>query len=461
MKNKVQSLKQGSCILTEKPFVHVLKSKYRKERCDHCFASEKVFRCSGCNYVYYCNRNCQTEAWALHKVECPFLKKIAPRIVPDAARVLARIILKLQRGGDLEKGFYTETCFRKFRDLMSHYHEIRTDPKRQEHLESLSMVLHDLLGENLMPNHTELQGIYGRVCVDLEELYQKNITLFLVPLQLVVNGFNILDGEMNSIGTGIYLGVSVVDHSCTPNAVATFEGTTLSIRAIADIPSLDWSQIFISYVDLMQTPADRRAELKANYYFLCTCSRCINPEESQRMEVASCPNRNCEHPVIVLDGKDPLKCDECDTKVTEEFRSEFHEVRDFTKLQLASMRDVAYLDVCSICLARQKNVLHSLNLWHTKTLDLAFESAIEMGKWQEARTFGQLLLPGFRKYNGDFNPLLGLLYMKLGKIELFLEHIKEARDYLLEASKILRVTHGENHSLYRIQLIPLLMQTSN
>uniref|UniRef100_A0A1B0CCT8 MYND-type domain-containing protein n=2 Tax=Lutzomyia longipalpis TaxID=7200 RepID=A0A1B0CCT8_LUTLO len=352
MKKKVETIKQGTCILTEKPFVHVLKAKYRKERCDHCFSSGKVLKCSGCEYVYYCNRTCQTEAWNLHKIECPYLKKITPRIVPDAARILARIILKLQQGGDLEKGYYTKLCYRKFRDLMSHYHEIRNDPKRLEHLESLSMVLRDLLGEKLVPNFTELQGIYGR-------------------------------------------------------------GTTLFVRALTDLPALDWSQIFISYVDLMQTPADRRAELKANYYFLCTCSRCIGPQEQLQWKLQHAPAK-------------------------------------------IAMTD---LDVCKICFAKQKNVLHRLNLWHTKTLDLAFESAIEMGKWQDARSFGQLLLPGFRKYNGDFNPLLGLLYMKLGKIELYLEHIAVAREYLLEASKILRVTHGETHSLYAKQLIPLLEQT--
>lgn len=60
---------------------------------------------------------------------------------------------------------------------------------------------------------------------------------------MIVNAFNILDQEMNSIGTGIYLGVSVTDHSCVPNAVATFNGTTLSIRTIKDLPSVDWSQV--------------------------------------------------------------------------------------------------------------------------------------------------------------------------------------------------------------------------
>lgn len=48
---------------------------------------------------------------------------------------------------------------------------------------------------------------------------------------------------MNSIATAIYLGVSVTDHSCKPNAVATFEGTTLHIHAIEDIECLDWSKV--------------------------------------------------------------------------------------------------------------------------------------------------------------------------------------------------------------------------
>lgn len=66
---------------------------------------------------------------------------------------------------------------------------------------------------------------------------------------MIVNAFNILDQEMNSIGTGIYLGVSVTDHSCKPNAIATFDGTTLYIRTIEDLPSIDWSKVWAySYV---------------------------------------------------------------------------------------------------------------------------------------------------------------------------------------------------------------------
>lgn len=45
--------------------------------------------------------------------------KVAPRIVPDAARMLSRIILKLNNGGEFVKSFYTDKLYRQFKDLMS------------------------------------------------------------------------------------------------------------------------------------------------------------------------------------------------------------------------------------------------------------------------------------------------------------------------------------------------------
>lgn len=165
MKTKEFAIKRGDIILTEKPFVYCLQSKLKSVRCDFCLQLNEVKRCTACNYVHYCNKICQKNAWKQHKIECGFLKKIHPRVVSDAARVLSRIILKLSNGGDMEKGYYTKTSFRKFRDLMSHYAELKNDPKRLEHLESLHHVLCDLLGDGIVPNKTELLGIYGRVSI--------------------------------------------------------------------------------------------------------------------------------------------------------------------------------------------------------------------------------------------------------------------------------------------------------
>lgn len=37
-----------------------------------------------------------------------------------------------------------------------------------------------------------------------------------------------------------------------------------------------------------------------------------------------------------------------------------------------------------------------MNIFFLKTLDLAFESAIDVEKWDEALEYGTELLPGFR-----------------------------------------------------------------
>lgn len=60
---------------------------------------------------------------------------------------------------------------------------------------------------------------------------------------MCVNSFCICTQELQSVGTGIYLAASILDHSCTPNAVVTFEGTTLYLRSIEKLPSLDWSKV--------------------------------------------------------------------------------------------------------------------------------------------------------------------------------------------------------------------------
>lgn len=45
---------------------------------------------------------------------------------------------------------------------------------------------------------------------------------------------------------------------------------------------------------------------------------------------------------------------------------------------------------------KQRGVLHQMNILFLKTLDLAFESAIDVEKWDEALEYGLELVPGFR-----------------------------------------------------------------
>ncbi|XP_055547017.1 histone-lysine N-methyltransferase SMYD3 [Wyeomyia smithii] len=438
--------KRGSLIHTEQPFVSVLQSRYRDERCDACFKHEKVLKCSNCLYTRYCNRLCQKEAWLEHQDECSKLKKIAPRSVPDAALLMSRIIRKLHKGGDFQKGYYTTKYYRRFGDLMTHENDIKEDEKRMEHFRSLHVVLRSLVDETIMPSNVELLQIFGKICI---------------------NSFNILDDEMNSIGTGIYLGASVMDHSCRPNAVASFDGTTIHVRLLEDYDNntggeMDISKVFISYIDLMDPTDVRRGRLCSQYYFECNCQRCGDEQELSLMNAGACPNRNCDEP-ITMEGCNKLveKCPRCEVSIKHSVREKFREISSLTMSQLADMKDIAYLDVCQLCLKKQENILHYYNVWHLKTLDHAFESAIKMKKWSEAINYGLRLVKGFKKYNGPFHPLYGLLLLKIGKIQLFVKQVEQALKNINESEKIIRVTHGEQHDLYKKQLVPLLCQAAD
>lgn len=176
---------------------------------------------------------------------------------------------------------------------------------------------------------------------------------------MLVNAFNILDAEMNSIGTGIYLGVSVTDHCCRSNAVATFEGTTLSVRLTEELAELDWSQVFISYVDLVNTAEHRQQELLQNYFFLCQCVKCLgsciksvgacgllsvaffhctDPVERMEMNAAACPNVKCDGRIQMADER---KCDRCEALASDELVVKFDEIMDVTKTHVENMKEIA------------------------------------------------------------------------------------------------------------------------
>ncbi|XP_015431558.1 PREDICTED: histone-lysine N-methyltransferase SMYD3 [Dufourea novaeangliae] len=424
-------LKKGTTILTTKPFAYVLSSKYSRDRCDHCLRSGKLSKCSACQCVYYCNRSCQQDAWSIHKTECPKLKKVLPKVVPDMARLMTRIIIKLKQGGGEEMGYYSETSYRKFKDLMSHYSDIKKDKERMEHFMCLCGILNELFENEPMPSYVELTAIYGRICI---------------------NSFNIFDLDMNSIGVGIYLAPSIIDHSCMPNAVATFEGPTITIRTIVDLPCLDWSQIRISYIDVLKTTKDRRMELQNSYYFWCNCKKCEQPE--LMAEAAMCPNKSCTHPC----SPDTDTCTKCGTEFPEKFKDTFHEISDFTAYHLQSMKDMAYLDVSKVCLKKQEGVLHPLNIQHVQTLQSAFDSTISLQHWEEAESYAKRLTNGSLLYYGEVHPLTGILYLMIGKIQLYLGKPKQALEPLKRAKSILIITHEEKHTLVKEHLKPLLHQ---
>lgn len=82
---------------------------------------------------------------------------------------------------------------------------------------------------------------------------------------------------LNNEGVGLFTLQSASNHSCTPNAEATFlhNNHRLSLMAVKDIEAGE--EICISYLDecmLARSRHSRRKELMENYIFACTCPKC-------------------------------------------------------------------------------------------------------------------------------------------------------------------------------------------
>lgn len=64
----------------------------------------------------------------------------------------------------------------------------------------------------------------------------------------------------------------------------------------------------------------------------------------------------------------------------------------------------------------------------------------------------------FRKFTFPNNPLLGIIQLKLGKINLYLDQLQLAIHHLREAADVLKISHGERSRLIRDKLNPLLVE---
>lgn len=134
------------------------------------------------------------------------------------------------------------------------------------------------------------------------------------------------------------------------------------------------------------------SELKKNYYFDCDCSRCKDDGERLKFTAMACSKEGCDGYVQTTDEK----CKDCDTPVTDEQRQNYEDILDMTRAMLEEMGETRYIDVCRNLVKKQRGVLHKRNIWHLKTVDLAFEAAIDFEAWEEAVEYGKDFIDGLR-----------------------------------------------------------------
>ncbi|KAI1461882.1 hypothetical protein F4805DRAFT_186390 [Annulohypoxylon moriforme] len=210
----------------------------------------KVHACTGCKVVHYCSTTCQAANWKLAhgKGECRALKRARlevmkaglPQVVPTPVRTLLQVLC---RPAMLDALFETE----------GHEEEDRVAPGTKSF--DMTVQVHAAL---------EFLG---------QEKSQENIALGLaVTCKLQVNSFNRQDTDFGQSGIYVNAALSMVNHSCMPNAYVAFTGRKAILHAYHDIK--EGEEVTISYVECDSHRSQRQHHLKTHYYFTCQCLRC-------------------------------------------------------------------------------------------------------------------------------------------------------------------------------------------
>ncbi|XP_015903382.1 histone-lysine N-methyltransferase SMYD3 [Parasteatoda tepidariorum] len=398
---------EGELIMSCEPYAHVLNNEFKGKFCDFCIKQNKgLKKCAQCSFSYYCDKNCQVKAWNLHKLECKFIKIFEGEKPYFLARLIALILLKIKKHGSDEP--FVEVDGRKvsMASLMSHADDIKQDPVDSQTVKDLFITLQRYIGSSNMSSLEYLTEIYGKT---------------------VINSFSICH-EMQSIGWGLYLGASIFDHSCDPNAVQIFDGTILSVRMRKNVPHRDLKQVYISYLNEILLTEERQKMLWEKYYFHCKCSCCTDPQRDYLMTRLLKDSFETK--------EEALKCEEAFKEKEKLFPA------------LMDVNPKLVYDMCQILLKDQSKVLADTNIYRVRTLQFALDACLKLGALEDALTVASCLEEPIKLYLGVNNPSLGDFLFNYGKCLHTCGYRTAAVSKLSEAETIYKVAFGVQHPLY-------------
>ncbi|KAK8966740.1 Histone-lysine N-methyltransferase ASHR1 [Platanthera guangdongensis] len=244
-----------------------------------------------------------------------------------------------------------------------------------------------------------IKMILPSVEVDLREITE-NFS------KLSCNAHSICDDQLRPLGTGLYPVISIINHSCSPNSVLVFEGRIAVVRAMQPIHKGD--EILISYIEIAATTETRQEYLK-QYFFTCSCLRCIkNPLEERKenaiLEGYRCKDHKCIGYLFYEAKEKKFTCQVCGLSRDE---YEINRIAKEVSTKCASLASTVNPSEASL-LYRNLELLelklfhpHSIKLLQTR--ETLLKILMELNDWRGALTYCWLTIPVYQTFSTDIN----------------------------------------------------------
>ncbi|KAM6581598.1 hypothetical protein CsatA_005372 [Cannabis sativa] len=428
----------GEVILREKPYVSVPNNK---SRCDGCFGTSSLKKCSVCQIVWYCSTSCQKEEWKLHRLECNALSKLDKerrKSVTPSLRLMLRLYIRRRLESERVIPATSMENYKLVEALISHISEI--DEKQ--------LVLYAQMA-NLVNLMLQLPDVNIK---EIAENFSK----------LACNAHTICDNELRPLGTGLFPVISIINHSCLPNSALVFEGKLAVVRAVQHIPKD--SEVLISYIETAGSTLTRQKALKEQYLFACKCVRCIKlgqPDdinEGAIVEGYGCKNTECDGFLLRDSGDKGFICQQCGLiRSKEEIKELASEIKSLSEkvLDSASSQNNQELITTLAIEKLQRKLCHRFSISLMQTRDKLLKMFMDLQNWHEALSYCRMTIPVYERVYPSFHPLLGLQYYTCGKLEWFLGETENGVKSLTKAVDILKISHGTNTPFMKELLMKL------
>uniref|UniRef100_A0A914UHU7 MYND-type domain-containing protein n=1 Tax=Plectus sambesii TaxID=2011161 RepID=A0A914UHU7_9BILA len=383
-------------MLSEDAFVWALQSAKLADFCSHCLVrrteQRKLMRCSRCKQMQYCSSECQKKDWTLHGKECKRLTALGASVEDsnfpeDSIRLIARLY---EKAGNAE-ALATTSNGRRYEDLVSHKENISKSGRFEIFLKSY---------EPFAGNR-----------YDRDRLLE-------ACSKCSVNSFGIKDDRQISIGVGLYLSLSRLDHSCQPNARLVYVGRRVKVVPSKDMVfdrPIDLNSLRHSYIDELQSIDERRRRLQEEYFFFCECEGCGNKKRNGEMEGLGCQQFRCPGAV----DEETFTCAKCSSKLTVDEQEMGQMATSLADSAVAALRNrrVSHdtkLQLCQKSIKVADGVLFRANLQRLALFNGAYEACVEMNNWTDAVKYGGEVLWIHLHYRGELDPAVTALQLNVG-----------------------------------------------
>jgi len=324
-----ENIEVGEVLFSESPYSCVLLPPHYSTHCNQCLVQLLApIPCRYCTQTRYCSGSCRDTAWSdHHQYECGQLDLLHSVGIGHLA---VRTLLSAGRDnllsikGAVKSGTFTPTSSDPYSRVYNLQHHIDRLPVEEVFQYTLTAaLLITMLNKNtafLSPERA-VAGLPGKLRpvkpgmeVEDKVLHYLGGLILRHLAQLVGNAHAVTellegdDGDVQQVrlATGIYPSASMMNHSCIPAIINSFNGSKLVVRAVSNIKAgMEVTNCYGPHYrrhDYME----RQEMLSSQYMFRCVCKACIDTKERTHMDrFKAYQCKKCKGPVV------NNRCEEC------------------------------------------------------------------------------------------------------------------------------------------------------